>query len=164
MNGQINLKDAVRRTIEFEAPNGKKYKLHDETAVLIVRPRGWHLEEKHLRINGRSMSGSLVDFSLYLFHNATELIARGTGPYFYLPKIENHLEARLWNDIFVFSQNELGIPQGTIKATVLMNYESMRQVLTAGVGIIFSVTSRNSIKIQSGYCRIEPKLRWKHRL
>lgn len=120
MNGQINLKDAVRRTIEFEAPNGKKYKLHDETAVLIVRPRGWHLEEKHLRINGRSMSGSLVDFGLYLFHNATELIARGTGPYFYLPKIENHLEARLWNDIFVFSQNELGIPQGTIKATVLI--------------------------------------------
>lgn len=120
MNGQINLKDAIRRTIDFEAENGKKYALQDETAVLIVRPRGWHLEEKHLTINGKSMSASLVDFGLYLFHNAKELLSRGTGPYFYLPKVENHLEARLWNDVFIFSQNELGIPQGTIKATVLI--------------------------------------------
>ena len=120
MNGQINLKDAIRRTIDFEAENGKKYALQDETAVLIVRPRGWHLEEMHLTVNGKPMSASLVDFGLYLFHNAKELLSRGTGPYFYLPKVENHLEARLWNDVFIFSQNELGIPQGTIKSTVLI--------------------------------------------
>lgn len=120
MNGQINLKDAVRRTIDFTGPNGKKYVLNENPAVLIVRPRGWHLEENHLMVNGKPMSGSLVDFGLYLYHNASELLAQGSGPYFYLPKIENHLEARLWNDIFVFSQNELGIPQGTIKATVLI--------------------------------------------
>lgn len=120
MNGQINLRDAVRRRIDFEAPNGKKYQLNDEIAVLIVRPRGWHLDEKHLKVNGKSMSASLVDFGLYFFHNAFELLARGTGPYFYLPKLENRLEARLWNDVFVFAQNELGIPQGTIKATVLI--------------------------------------------
>ncbi|GGN61637.1 malate synthase A [Oceanobacillus indicireducens] len=120
MNGQINLKDAIRRSIDFEADNGKRYELNEDTAVLIVRPRGWHLEERHLRCNGKSMSASLVDFGLYLYHNATELIARGTGPYFYLPKVENHLEARLWNEVFVFAQNELGIPQGTIKATVLI--------------------------------------------
>lgn len=120
MYGQKNLKDAIRRVIDFEAPNGKKYELNKETAVLIVRPRGIHLDEDHLKVAGKSMSASLVDFGLYLFHNATELLARGTGPYLYLPKVENHLEARLWNDVFVFSQNELGIPQGTIKATVLI--------------------------------------------
>lgn len=120
MNGQINLKDAIRRAIDFEAENGKKYALRDETAVLIVRPRGWHLEENHLTVDGKTMSASLVDFGLYLYHNAKELLSRGSGPYFYLPKIENHLEARLWNDVFIFSQNELGIPQGTIKATVLI--------------------------------------------
>ncbi|WP_067727194.1 malate synthase A [Oceanobacillus damuensis] len=120
MEGQINLQDAIRRRIDFEAPNGKKYALKDETAVLIVRPRGWHLEESHLRVNGKSMAASLVDFGLYLYHNARELLLRGSGPYFYLPKMENHLEARLWNDVFIFSQNELGIPQGTIKATVLI--------------------------------------------
>ncbi|WP_087972649.1 malate synthase A [Oceanobacillus rekensis] len=120
MEGQLNLQDAIRRTIDFTADNGKRYVLKDETAVLIIRPRGWHLEEKHIRINGKSMSASLVDFGIYFFHNAKELIARGTGPYFYLPKMENHLEARLWNDVFVFSQNELGIPQGTVKATVLI--------------------------------------------
>ncbi|GIO24028.1 malate synthase A [Oceanobacillus sp. J11TS1] len=120
IDGQINLRDAIRRTIDFEAENGKRYSLQDETAVLIVRPRGWHLEEKHIQVGGEPMSASLVDFGLYFFHNAKELLARGTGPYFYLPKVENHLEARLWNDIFVFSQNELGISQGTIKATVLI--------------------------------------------
>ncbi|HLT56787.1 MAG TPA: malate synthase A, partial [Bacillota bacterium] len=120
MEGQINLRDAIRREIDFQADNGKYYKLKEDTAVLIVRPRGWHLEEKHIQVAGRPMSGSLVDFGLYFFHNAKELIKRGTGPYFYLPKLENHLEARLWNDVFVFAQNDLGIPQGTIKATVLI--------------------------------------------
>lgn len=120
MNGQNNIKDAIRRNIDFEAENGKKYALQEKLAVLIVRPRGWHLEEMHLKINGEPMSASLVDFGLYLFHNAKELLSGGTGPYFYLPKVENHLEVRLWNDVFVFSQNELGIPQGTIKATVLI--------------------------------------------
>ena len=120
MEGQINLRDAIRREIDFQADNGKYYKLKEDTAVLIVRPRGWHLEEKHIQVAGRPMSGSLVDFGLYFFHNAKELIKRGTGPYFYLPKLENHLEARLWNDVFIYAQNELGIPQGTIKATVLI--------------------------------------------
>lgn len=120
MNGQINLKDAIRRQIDFQADNGKQYKLHDETAVLIVRPRGWHLEESNLTINGNALSASLVDFGLYFFHNAKELLKNGTGPYFYLPKLENHLEARLWNDVFVFAQEELDIPKGSIKATVLI--------------------------------------------
>lgn len=121
INGQVNLYDAVRRQIDFEIPEtGKRYALNDETAVLMVRPRGWHLPEKNIEIDGRSASGSLVDFGLYFFHNAKELIHRGTGPYFYLPKLESHLEARLWNDVFVFAQQELGIPNGTIRATVLI--------------------------------------------
>ncbi|KOF11537.1 malate synthase [Planococcus glaciei] len=121
MDGQINLRDAVRREISFEAPGaGKKYTLNEQTAVLMVRPRGWHLLEKNIEIDGKPASGSLVDFGLYFFHNAQELIDRGTGPYFYLPKMESHLEARLWNDVFVFAQSELGIPQGTIRATVLI--------------------------------------------
>jgi malate synthase len=119
IDGQINLRDAVRRTISLEQ-NGKKYRLNDKTAVLIPRPRGWHLDEKHVAIDGRPVSGGIFDFSLYFFHNAKELLARGSGPYFYLPKMESHLEARLWNEIFVFSQNELGIPQGSIKATALI--------------------------------------------
>ncbi|MBP1969484.1 malate synthase [Virgibacillus natechei] len=120
MNGQLNLQDAVRRKIDFQGENGKFYSLNQETAVLMVRPRGWHLTEKNITVDGESISGSFVDFGLYLFHNAQELLKQGTGPYFYLPKLENHLEARLWNDIFIFSQNELGISQGTIKATVLI--------------------------------------------
>ncbi len=120
MDGQQNLRDAIRRQIDFQSEKGKQYKLNDETAVLIVRPRGWHMEEENITFHGKPVSASLVDFGLYFYHNAKELLSRGTGPYFYLPKIENHLEARLWNDIFVFSQNELGIPQGTIKATVLI--------------------------------------------
>ncbi|WP_156288466.1 malate synthase A [Oceanobacillus salinisoli] len=120
MQGQINLKDAIRRQIDFTAASGKQYTLNDETAVLIVRPRGWHLEEKNLSVQGRPVSGSLVDFGLYFYHNAKELLQRGTGPYFYLPKLESYLEARLWNDVFVFAQNDLGIPPGTIKATVLI--------------------------------------------
>ncbi|WP_240034004.1 malate synthase A [Planococcus salinus] len=121
IDGQINLRDAVRRQIDFEIPEtGKQYALKDETAVLMVRPRGWHLMEKNIEIDGKPVSGSLVDFGLYFFHNARELIDRGSGPYFYLPKLESHLEARLWNDVFVFAQDELAIPQGTIRATVLI--------------------------------------------
>ncbi|WP_404454095.1 malate synthase A [Virgibacillus necropolis] len=121
MNGQMNLYDAVRRDIYFKnESNGKEYKLHDKTAVLMVRPRGWHLHEKHITVNGIAMSASLVDFGLYFFHNAKELLRKESGPYFYLPKLENHLEARLWNDVFVFAQQELGVPEGSIKATVLI--------------------------------------------
>ncbi len=119
IDGQVNLRDAVRRTISLEQ-GGKRYKLNEKTAVLIPRPRGWHLDEKHVQVDGAPVSGSLFDFALFLFHNAKELIARGSGPYFYLPKMESHLEARLWNDVFVFSQKELGIPQGSIKATALI--------------------------------------------
>jgi malate synthase len=120
IEGQINLKDAVNRTISFEGPNGKKYELGHNPAVLIVRPRGWHLEEKHIVVDGEPMSGSLVDFGLYFYHNAKTLIENGSGPYFYLPKMESHLEARLWNDVFIYAQEQLGIPRGTIKATVLI--------------------------------------------
>lgn len=121
IQGQINLRDAINREIDFENPaNGKFYSLKDETAVLFVRPRGWHLDEKHISIHGSPASASLIDFGLYFYHNAHELISRGSGPYFYLPKLESHLEARLWNDIFVFAQHYMGLPQGTIKATVLI--------------------------------------------
>ncbi|MGK8203048.1 malate synthase A [Burkholderia cenocepacia] len=119
IDGQINLKDAVRRTISLEQ-NGKSYKLNDKVATLIVRPRGWHLDEKHVTVDGQRVSGGIFDFALFLFHNAKELIARGSGPYFYLPKMESHLEARLWNDIFVAAQEAVGIPRGTIRATVLI--------------------------------------------
>jgi malate synthase len=121
LDGQINLKDAIRRTIAFDDPKtGKSYKLIDNPAVLFVRARGWHLEEGHILVDGEAMSGSLFDFGVYLFHNATELLARGSGPYFYLPKLESHLEARLWNDAFVLAETLLDIPQGSIKATVLI--------------------------------------------
>ncbi|MEH7386786.1 malate synthase A [Bacillus sp. JJ1521] len=120
IEGQINLRDAVRKTITFETSNGKKYQLIDEIATLVVRPRGWHLEEKHIELDGKRISASLLDFGLYFYHNASTLIKNGSGPYFYLPKMESHLEARLWNDVFIFSQNEFGVPQGTIKATVLI--------------------------------------------
>jgi malate synthase len=119
ITGQINLMQAVRRNISLQQGD-KTYSLNDKVAVLIVRPRGWHLDEKHVLVDGQRVSGAIFDFALYMFHNAKELIARGTGPYFYLPKLESHLEARLWNDIFVATQEELGIPQGTIKATVLI--------------------------------------------
>jgi malate synthase len=119
ITGQINMGEAVRRTISLEQ-NGKSYKLNEKTATLVVRPRGWHLDEKHVLVDGKRISGGVFDFALFMFHNAKELLARGAGPYFYLPKMESHLEARLWNDIFVMTQKELGIPQGTIKATVLI--------------------------------------------
>ena len=120
IQGQINLRDAVDGTIEFTNPAGKLYRLSEETATLIVRPRGWHLVEKNVTVDGKPISASLFDFGLFFFHNAQNLISNGTGPYFYLPKMESHLEARLWNDVFVFAQNFLSIPQGTIKATVLI--------------------------------------------
>ena len=121
MEGQLNLRDAVRRTITFEdEKSGKSYKLNEKPAVLFVRARGWHLEERHLIVDGEPMSGSLFDFGLYAFHNAKELLARGSGPYFYLPKMESHLEARLWNDVFIKAEGELAIPAGSIKATVLI--------------------------------------------
>ena len=121
IEGQINLADAVRRKITFEDPASKKaYKLNEKPAVLFVRPRGWHLDEAHVQVDGARMSGSLFDFGLYFFHNAKELLSRGSGPYFYLPKMESHLEARLWNDVSNYSQDALGIPRGSIKATVLI--------------------------------------------
>ncbi|KXH85631.1 malate synthase A [Chryseobacterium kwangjuense] len=120
IQGQLNLADAVRRTIDFTADNGKSYQLDEKTAVLQVRPRGLHLSEKHIEINGEEASGSLTDFGIYFFKNAEQLLKNGTGPYFYLPKLEHYKEARWWNDVFIFSQNYLGIPVGTIKATVLI--------------------------------------------
>jgi malate synthase len=120
IQGQINLRDAVNQTITYTAPEGKQYALQEKTATLLVRPRGWHLPEKHVFIDGKQVSGGLFDFGLYFFHNVKALLRRGTGPYFYLPKLENHLEARLWNDVFLLAQKELGIPRGTIKATVLI--------------------------------------------
>ncbi len=119
IDGQINIRDAVRRTITLEQ-NGKQYRLNDKTAVLIPRPRGWHLDEKHVSVDGRPVAGGIFDFALLAFHNAKELLARGSGPYFYLPKMESHLEARLWNEIFIFTQDALGLPRGTIKATCLI--------------------------------------------
>jgi malate synthase len=119
ITGQINLMAAIRRTISL-TQGEKTYRLNDKVATLVVRPRGWHLDEKHVFVDGERVSGGIFDFALYMFHNARELIARGSGPYFYLPKMESHLEARLWNDIFVMTQSELGIPQGTVKATVLI--------------------------------------------
>lgn len=120
LEGQINLRDAITRTIAFTSPEGKSYRLNEKTAVLLARPRGWHLSEKHVLVDDAPMSASLFDFGLYFFHNAQELLRRGTGPYFYLPKLESHQEARLWNDVFVMAQRYLDLPPGTIRATVLI--------------------------------------------
>jgi malate synthase len=120
VQGQLNLRDAVAGTISLLAPNGKRYELAERTATLMVRPRGWHLPEKHVRFEGRPVPGALVDFGLFFFHNARPLLAKGSGPYFYLPKMQSHREARLWNDVFLLAQRELGLPTGTIKATVLI--------------------------------------------
>jgi malate synthase len=120
LEGQANLRDAVEGTIRHISPEGKTYELSPRVATLLVRPRGWHLYERHFRVDGKPISASLFDFGLYFFHNAKRLIDKGTGPYFYLPKLESHLEARLWNDIFCFAQEELGIPRGTVRATVLI--------------------------------------------
>ena len=123
IQGQINIGEAIRRTLAFDqqTPAGTKtYRLDAKIATLQVRPRGWHLDEKHVLVDGQRVHGGIFDFALFMFHNAAELLGRGAGPYFYLPKLESHLEARLWNDVFVMTQNELGLPQGTIKATVLI--------------------------------------------
>jgi malate synthase len=120
IDGQVNLRDAVRRQLHFSSPEGKEYRLNDQTATLLVRPRGWHLSERHVTIDDVPVSASLFDFGLYFFHNAAELVARGSGPYFYLPKLESHLEAQLWNHAFLMAQEALGLPRGTIRATVLI--------------------------------------------
>ncbi len=120
VEGQINLRDAVNGIIAFVSPEGKEYRLQKKVATLLVRPRGWHLLEKHVIVDGDPISGSLFDFGLYFFHNAKTLLAKGSGPYFYLPKLESHLEARLWNDVFNFAQDELGVPRGSVRATVLI--------------------------------------------
>src|SRR5256886_6748810 len=120
VRGQQNVRDAVTRTIAYTSPEGKRYALEAKTATLVVRPRGWHLVEKHLVVDGQPIAASLFDFGLTFFHNAAALVASGSGPYFYLPKLESHLEARLWNDVFVFAQDALGMARGTIRATVLI--------------------------------------------
>lgn len=120
IQGQVNLYKAIRRELSFKNEAGKEYRLNDKIATLQIRTRGWHLDEKHVLIDGQRVSGGLFDFALVFFHNAKEQITRGAGPFYYLPKMENHLEARLWNDIFIMAQNEIGLPQGTIKATVLI--------------------------------------------
>jgi malate synthase len=120
IDGQINLCDAVRGEISYVSPEGKPYKLNEKTAVLLVRPRGWHLVEKHASLDDEPVSGALFDFGLFFFHNAKALLDRGAGPYFYLPKLESHLEARLWNDVFVFAEEYVGVPQGSVRATVLI--------------------------------------------
>jgi malate synthase len=164
IQGQINLGQAIRRTLTL-AQNGKTYKLNDRIATLQVRPRGWHLDEKHVLVDGQRVHGGIFDFALFMFHNAKEQIARGAGPYFYLPKIESHLEARLWNDVFVMTQNELGLPQGTIKATVLIEtilaafemdeilYELREHSAGLNAGrwdYIFSCIKK--FKLDSGFC------------
>jgi malate synthase len=120
VEGQVNLIDAIERRIEFTSPEGKQYRLNPKVATLLVRPRGWHLDERHVEVGGKPISGSLFDFGIYFFNNAERLLKKGSGPYFYLPKLESHLEARLWNDVFNFAQDALGIPRGTIRATVLI--------------------------------------------
>jgi len=120
VDGQANLIDAIERTIELTNPDGRVYRLNEQVATLMVRPRGWHLPEKHVLVDGKPMSGSLFDFGLYMYHNGRRLLDKGSGPYFYLPKLESHHEARLWNDVFVFAQDALGIPRGSIRATVLI--------------------------------------------
>jgi malate synthase len=120
LEGQFNLRDAVEGTISYVSPEGKRYDLNSRVATLLVRPRGWHLVERHFLVDEKPISASLFDFGLYFFHNAQRLVRKGTGPYFYLPKMESHLEARLWNDVFCFAQDELQIPRGTIRATVLI--------------------------------------------
>src|SRR5213082_947962 len=120
VEGQINLVDAIDRTISFDNPDGRVYRLDAHTATLLLRPRGWHLPEKHVLVDGQPIAGALFDFGLYFFHNARRLLERGTGPYFYLPKLESHREARLWNDIFNWTEDELDLGRGKIKATVLV--------------------------------------------
>src|SRR6267154_1859548 len=147
IRGQVNLKDAVRRTVSYEDPaTGKVYRLAEHTATLIVRPRGWHLPEKHLRINGETVSGALCDFALFLANNHEALARYGTGPYFYLPKIESHLEARLWNEVFLAAQEALGIARGTITATVTMD----RHFLKSYVDLLIKTCHRRGAHAMGG--------------
>ena len=136
VEGQANLADAVRRSISFEDPaSGKRYALKPSPAVLFVRPRGWHLPEAHFVVDGRPVPGALFDFGMYFFHNARELVGRGSGPYFYLPKMQSHLEARLWNEVFLDAQHRMGLPSGTIKATCLIEtLPGKRRGVGAGAG------------------------------
>ena len=172
IEGQMNLSDAVRRTITFDDPEtGRHYSLNDKTAILFVRPRGWHLPEKHVLVDGEPMSGALFDFALFFFHNAKELVARDSGPYFYVPKIESHLEARLWNDVFLHAQAKLGLPKGTIRATVLIEtimsaFKWMRSSTScatirpgsiAAAGTTSTASSRNSPKTRAASYRIAGK-------
>ncbi len=120
ISGQLNRRDALDRRIDFTSPDGKRYTLGQSLATIVARPRGWHLVEKHILVDGRPISASLVDFGLYFFHCARRLIDAGVGPYFYLPKLESHREARLWNDVFRFAQDYVGLPQGTVRATTLI--------------------------------------------
>ena len=120
VGGQLNLTDAIERRIDFSTPEGRRYTLGDPVATIVARPRGWHLDEHHLQVDGTPLAGAFMDFGLYFFHNARRQLDKGSGPYFYLPKLESHLEARLWNDVFMFAQDALGIPQGTVRATVLI--------------------------------------------
>lgn len=169
LEGQLNLRDAVRGTISLEVPGGKSYKLNDTVATLIVRPRGWHLNEKHLKVDGQEASWSIFDFALYFFHNAKYRVEKGSGVYLYLPKMEHYLEARLWNDVFVKAQDLIGVPQGTVKATCLIETIlatfQMDEILyelrhhSAGLncsplGLHFSRTSRSSRRRPTSLCRI----------
>ena len=120
IQGQVNICKAIRRELTYTNEAGKEYRLNDQIATLQIRPRGWHLDEKHVTVDGQRVSGGIFDFALVFFHNAKEQVARGAGPFFYLPKMESHLEARLWNDIFIMAQDHIGLPRGTIKATVLV--------------------------------------------
>jgi len=174
LDGQFNLRDAVNGTIGYVSPEGKRYEVGERPAVLMVRPRGWHLDEKHFLIDGRPISGSLFDFGLYFFHNAKALMAKGTGPYFYLPKMESHLEARLWNDVFHFAQRELGVPRGTIRATVLIetilllsrwtrsstSCANTPPGSTAGGGTTSSASSRNSATGPASCCPTARRSPW----
>jgi hypothetical protein len=168
IEGQANLRDAVRGVIGYTSPEGKQYAVGECPAVLMVRPRGWHLEEKHFLVDGRPISASLFDFGLFFFHNARTLIENGTGPYFYLPKLESHMEARLWNQVFVRSQEELGISTGTIRATVLIEtilaafemdeilweLREHSSGLNCGPGTTSSASSRSSATTRISCCRI----------
>ena len=158
IEGQMNLRDAIRGAIGYDSPEGKKYSLNDQTAVLMVRPRGWHLCERHVTVDGQPVSGGIFDFALYLVHNARALTVKGTGPYFYLPKLENHLEARLWNDVLTRAEQAVGLPVGTVKVTVLIetilaasrwtrfstSCATTSSGSTADAGITSSASSRSS--------------------
>jgi len=155
VSGQANLMDAAHRTISFEQ-NGKRYQLNEKTAVLIPRPRGWHLDEKHVTLDGKPICGALFDFGLNFFHNAGELLARGSGPYYYLPKMESHLEARLWNDIFTTAQKDLGVPHGSVRATVLIETGAFGRPQHRPLGLHLLVHQEAALPSRLLPCRPRP--------